>query len=172
VLDAWRDPAAPPDDYAWRWVCHHLKEAGRQDDLTKLLFDYEAVARRLAAKSAGINRLVADYGLLENMKDGVHLQRVLARAAHILVRYPDLLAQQLVARVTLDSARCQQLLAAARASSPLYALLPRTPSLASRSGTLRQVVRHIGGVQQLALTGDGRVVSGGDRDGRVYCTQL
>ena len=29
LIDGWQYPAAPPDDYAWRWVCHHLKEAGR-----------------------------------------------------------------------------------------------------------------------------------------------
>jgi hypothetical protein len=159
-VDAWKD-AAPPDDYAWRWVCHHLKESGREDRLLHLLFDYDAVERRLAAKSVGIDRLVADYGLIAHMEDGAQVQRALRRAAHILVRRPDLLAQQLVVRVTPDSAACQTLLTNARLRASQHVLVPRTVSLSSRGTVLRQFVRHQGPVRQLALIGNGQLVSEG-----------
>jgi hypothetical protein len=73
LVTAWKDPAAPPDDYAWRWVCHHLKEAGDEHRLLAMLFDFDAVAKRLMARSVGIDRLVADYGLVGHVEDAARI---------------------------------------------------------------------------------------------------
>src|SRR5262249_53212745 len=88
-----------------------------------------------------------------------------------LARYPELLAQQLVGRITNQSPECQRLLTEARTKASRHALLPRTPSLASRSGVLRQVVRHSGAVNRLGPACGRRVVRRGE-DGRGYCTRL
>ena len=86
--------------------------------------------------------MVADYGLIAHLEDGVHVQGALRRAAHILVRRPDLLAQQLVGRVTPGSAACRKLLEKARLRAPQYVLVPRTASLSSRGSVLREIARH------------------------------
>ena len=171
LLMTWNDLSALPDDYAWRWVCHHLKEAGQEDRLATLLSDYDGIARRLRAKSAGVHRLAADYELIGELPDGAHIGRVIQRASHILATQPDLLSQQLVGRLTRKSTVCDSLRERARASNPESALLPLTPSLTTQLRISHQVLRHDDQVSALALTGDGRVVTAG-RDGRIFLAHL
>ena len=171
LLDAWKDPAAPPNPFGWRWVCRHLKEAGEEARLIEMLFEYDLVSKRLVAEGVGIDRLVSDYGLLDHVVEAAHVGQALARAAHIIAPRPDLLSQQLLGRVTITTPLAMRLLSGTRGRAPRHALLPRTPSLASRGSVMRQLAHHEGGVSRLALTEDGRVVTGGG-DSRVLCARL
>jgi hypothetical protein len=61
LLEAWGDPHHLPDDYAWRWVAYHLVEAGRKEDLRRLLFDFDWLQAKLYATD--VTALIVDYDL-------------------------------------------------------------------------------------------------------------
>jgi WD40 repeat protein len=59
LLDAWGDPHHLPDDYAWRRYAWHLKQAGREKALRKLLLDFNWLQAKLAATD--VTALISDY---------------------------------------------------------------------------------------------------------------
>ncbi len=59
LVEAWGDPHHLPDAYAWRWYAYHLKEAGRKDELRKLLLDFNWLQAKLDATD--VAALIADY---------------------------------------------------------------------------------------------------------------
>lgn len=171
LVKTWRESTVDLHQYALRWVCFHMKEAGEEDALIEMLFNFDEISKRLAERSVGISRLIADYALCDDSHDVAHVKQQLERSAHILARHPQLLAQQLVGRVTLDTPLAAGLLAAAREAFSNRGLLPLTPSLAGRDRVLKQVVRHRYGVSHVALAKNGHVVTGGS-DGQVFSTSI
>ena len=59
LVKAWDALPKLPDAYAWRWVPYHLVQAGRKDDLRRLLLDFNYLEAKLAATDT--KSLIADY---------------------------------------------------------------------------------------------------------------
>jgi WD40 repeat protein len=59
LLDAWGDAYNLPDSYAWRWCAWHLREAGREKELRKLLLDFNWLQAKLNATD--VSALISDY---------------------------------------------------------------------------------------------------------------
>ena len=62
LLDAWGNPYDLADVYAWRWIGHHLVQAGRVHDLRSLLLDLRWIRAKLSRTD--VSALVGDYNLL------------------------------------------------------------------------------------------------------------
>ena len=57
LVDSWPDWLQLPSQYAWLWLPWHLVQAGRHDDLNRLLWDPKWLQAKIAA--AGVNALMA-----------------------------------------------------------------------------------------------------------------
>ena len=62
---AWGDLRRLPDLYAWRWIAHHLVEAGRKAELRRLLLDLDWLRAKLAA-TADARALLSDFRYFED----------------------------------------------------------------------------------------------------------
>jgi hypothetical protein len=62
LLEAWNTLPKPPDHYAWRWVAYHLVNAGREEDLRRLLLDFDYLQAKVSLTDP--NALIADFGFL------------------------------------------------------------------------------------------------------------
>ena len=62
LVEAWDALPKLPDPYAWRWVAYHMVQAGRKDDLRRLLLNFNYLQAKLAATDP--NALIADYDYL------------------------------------------------------------------------------------------------------------
>jgi APAF-1 helical domain len=71
-----------PDTYAWRCVAYHLVQAGRQDDLRRLLLNFNWLQAKLEATN--INALISDYDYLLEDKDLQLLQSAIRLSANAL----------------------------------------------------------------------------------------
>jgi len=97
LVDAWGDPAALPDPYAWRWLGYHLVQAGRQGEFRKLLLDFPWLQAKLEVTDA--NALIADYDFFADGEDLHLVQGAIRLSAHILANDKTQLAGQLLGRV-------------------------------------------------------------------------
>jgi WD40 repeat protein len=89
-------PAEEP--YLWDHLADHLHEAGRLEELRKLLFDFRFLDTKLRA--AGINRLIADFDAF-GLEEEAHLVRgALRLAAAALASDESQLAGQLLGRLS------------------------------------------------------------------------
>lgn len=118
--------------------------------------------RKLAV--AGISDLLADYSYQQPRPADVNaVHGALQLSASVLARDPGLLASQLVGRLLQQSdPGISALMNAAYPSDGHPWLCPRTPgSLTEPGGPLERILEgHTGGVEAVAVTADGRIVSG------------
>jgi WD40 repeat protein len=164
LVKAWAALPKLPDAYAWRWVAYHLAQAGRKDDLRRLLLNFNWLQAKLAATDT--NALIADYDYLPEDKDLRTVQSVLRHSAHILAGNPRELPGQLIGRLAqnltpdIDALRSQ---ASEQKSFPW--LQPLKPSLTPLSTSLvRTLPGHTEQVNAVAVTPDGRRVVSGSND--------
>jgi hypothetical protein len=80
LVEAWDALPKLPDMYAWRWIGYHLVKAGREDDLRRLLLDFNYLYVKLAATDP--NALIADYDYLLEDKDLQLVQSAIRLSAH------------------------------------------------------------------------------------------
>ena len=103
LLDAYRPATGswsdlPPEEpYLWTWLCHHLGEAGRHEELKALLFNPAWIVAKLHA--AGIVATMADYDTLHADEDVRLVRHALTLSAHVLTRDHSQLPGQLVGRL-------------------------------------------------------------------------
>jgi hypothetical protein len=158
---AFRHRGASLDDYALAHLPVHLAEAGRTEDVRRLLLDYRWLQTKL--DRLGVNTLLADFALSQPADDDPtrKLHCVLEQGAYILAKAPDQLAPQLLGRLLDDGDRCiQALLAQAGRQCRRPCLLPRAASLRQGSALLRTLAGHTSKVTAVAVTPDGsRAVS-------------
>ena len=162
LVKAWDALAKPPDPYAWRWIGYHLIQAGRKDDLRRLLLNFNWLQAKLEATD--VNALIADYDYLPQEPDLRNVQSVLRQSAHILAGNPRELPGQLLGRLhgnlslDIDGLRIQ---ASEHKGFPW--LRPLKPSLPSDASLVRTLQGHTHLVSAVAITPDGRrAVSGSD----------
>ena len=164
LVEAWDALSKLPDAYAWRWVAYHLVQAGRKDDLRRLLLHFNYLQAKLTATDP--NALVADYDYLADEEEFRFIQSAIRLSAHVLAHDTRQLAGQLTGRL-LDnqSPGIQALLkqASERTAGPW--LRPLQPNLAAAGGSLICTLEgHTDWVRAVAVTPDGRRALSGSRD--------
>lgn len=87
------------DGYAMRWASHHLVQAGRKDDLRRLLLDFTYLQVKLTATD--LSALISDYDYFLGDKDEdlELIQSAIRRSAQVLASDPRQLAGQLTGRL-------------------------------------------------------------------------
>ena len=101
LVDAWGKLTGLTDDYAWRRVAWHLKEAGREPELKGLLLNFNWLEAKLEATN--LNALMADYDYLADDADLRLVQSALRLSAHVLARDRRQLPAQLTGRLLGNS---------------------------------------------------------------------
>jgi APAF-1 helical domain len=97
LLEAWNALPKLPDHYAWRWVAYHLAKAGREEDLRRLLLNFDYLHAKVGATDS--NALIADYEYLPEDKDLQLVQSAIPLSADILASDTRQLAEQLTGRL-------------------------------------------------------------------------
>ena len=171
LISRWGDPFNLPDAYAWRWFAWHMKEAGRTDELRKLLFDVGWLEAKLGAIHDP-NALLSDYDLIPGDADVRLVQGAIRLSAHVLVPHPDQLRNQLVGRLgRFEAPALREFVEAVRRPTHGPALRLISPTLTPPGGPLLRVLAgHTDWVRAVAVTPDGaRAVSGSwDNTVRVW----
>ena len=169
-MGAWDGLQSLPDAYGLRWIAYHLVEAGRKDDLTRLLLDFNYLQEKLAATDP--NALIADYDYLLEDKDLQLVQSALRLSANVLARDPRQLAGQLTGRLLSNTSPNIQALLKQTAERKVWPWLrPLKPSLTAPGGPLiRMLEGHTSRVTALVVTPDDRYVvsSSADHTLRVW----
>ncbi len=154
-------PSASNDGYLFQSLSYHLLQAGRVDELRRLLLDYEWLQAKL--KHTDVYDLLVDYArylaISQSGKEAEieRLERAIRQTARILRRDPGKLAGQLHGWLLDDPApEVQALLAQAIQSKADPWLRPLTASLHEPEAIVRIPQGHTDPVLGVAVTPDGR----------------
>jgi hypothetical protein len=170
LLSAWPDFRALPHRYAWRWLGHHLLEAGRVDELRALLLDFDWIRRKLDATD--IYSLLADFSCLAADPALQLLHNVLRLSSHVLAKDKSQLATQLMGRLA-DPER--NLAMTFRKYLPVGRgewIRPITPSLVGPGGALVRTLESPGIPSSMAVTPDGQWIVSSSVDGTLTVWEL
>ncbi len=152
VIASWTDWRKLPDEYAWRWLSWHLKEAARAGELERLLWDPLWMHAKLSATD--VNALLADYEELE-LSDELRLVRdALRLSSHVLAVDATQFASQMIGRLLPYRERLQAFLDEVPATAPPVWLRPMHPALHPPGTAL--VLTMAGGFGCVAVTPDGK----------------
>jgi hypothetical protein len=181
--DGWH--AGPDDAYFFQYLCYHLAEAGRAEELKKLLMDFRWMQAKLDA--ADVNALIDDYHLITPIKSpltplwkrgepgrkvGKYLpddedlrlvQGSIRLSVNVLDRDISQLAGQLTGRLmSHDSPGIRAMLKQISGCMDKPWLRLLTATLTSPGGPLiRTLQGHTGSVNSVAVTSDGRYAISG-----------
>jgi APAF-1 helical domain len=98
LVQAWDAlPKKLPDLYAWRWAGYHLVNAGRKDDLRRLLLNFIYLQAKLLVTD--VNALIADFDYLADEEELRLIQSAIRLSAHVLARDSRQFAWQLTGRL-------------------------------------------------------------------------
>jgi WD40 repeat protein len=156
LVEVWNALPKLPDTYAWRWIAYHLVQAGRKEDLRRLLLNFNYLEAKLAATDT--NALIADYDYLFDDADLRLVQSAIRLSAHVLIRDGRQLAGQLTGRLLGNIApSIQCLLKQVAEETTLSWLRPIRPNLTPPGGSLVRTLKgHTSNVTGVAITPDGR----------------
>lgn len=180
LVGAWKDWYHLPDAYAWRWLSYHLTEAGRVEELERLLLDFDWLQAKLEAP--GDAGLLSDYQLarkhssLESPR--LHPLRLLEEAIRLsapaLGRDKTQFAGQLCGRLLAhESAEVQAVLHKARQWAGAPWLRPLTQSLTSPGGPLLATLAgHEDALLAAAVTPDWSYAVSASADRTLKCWDL
>ena len=151
------DASPKLDSYAWRRVAYHLVQAGRKDDLRRLLLQFNFLEDKLS--STDTNALIADYDYLPEEKDLQLVQSAIRLSAHVLARDARQFAGQLTGRLLSDTTPSIQALLKQAAEGKVWPWVrPLKAHLTTPGGPLIRTLKgHSAMVSAVAVTPDGRV---------------
>lgn len=150
------------DGYFFQHLPWHLTQAGRQDTLAALLFDFDWLKAKLDATS--VTDLLADFSLLPAShaasREAKLVHDALRLSSHVVMHDTRQLPGQLIGRLgnlAQGHDRLAALLAQTRSMTRYRWLRPVTPSLTPPGGALlRTLVGHAHPVNAVVVTPDGR----------------
>lgn len=151
-------------------MAYHLAKAGREEDLRRLLLNFDYLHAKVGATDP--NALIADYEYLPEDKDLQLVQSAIRLSADILASDTRQLAEQLTGRLLGNIAPTIQALLKQAAERKASAWLrPLHPNLTPPGGPLIRTLKgHTGYVNAVAVTPDGRraVSASADQTLRVW----
>ncbi|MBW2647649.1 MAG: hypothetical protein JRE23_16040 [Deltaproteobacteria bacterium] len=152
------------ESYFWDHLAYHLVEAGREEELQRLLFDFDWIWAKLTATD--VNSLIANYDYLSDDSDLRQVQGATRMSAHVLARDKTQLAGQLLGRLqSFDVPEIQSMLKQARGWEGDVWLCPLTACLTPPGGPLiRTLEGHTDWVYAVAVTPDGKRAISGSMD--------
>jgi len=162
-FERWIDLPAN-ESYLWAHLAYHLVEAGEEEELRRLLLDFDWLQAKLEA--IDVNSLIADYDYLPGDQQLRLVQSAIRLSAYVLARDKTQLAGQLLGRMqSFWESGIQSMLEQARERKSGLWLCPLTASLTPPGGPLiRTLEGHAGRVRAVAVTPDGRHAISGSRD--------
>lgn len=152
LLDAWGDLRKLPHAYAWRWVAHHLRGAGRTVEIDALLGDVSWLAAKLG--ESGIYSVIEDFRWASPDPALDLLAKTLRVASHALARDPSQLVPQLLARLSDVPARFRASLERVAKAGHAW-LRPAIASLSGPGGALVRTLDAPDAITDLALSSAG-----------------
>ena len=133
LVESWDELPGLPDVYAWRSIAYHMVQAGRKDDLRRLLLDFNYLQGKLSATDP--NALIADYDYVVSEQEMKLIQSTLRLSAHVLARDSRELAGQLIGRL-VGHETIKALLEQAAAAKAWPWFRPLAPSLTEPGGLM------------------------------------
>ena len=166
LVDAWSDPLALPDGYAWRRYTYHAQRAGRTDRAKALLLDPRWYVLKLRATD--IHALIADFEPVAGDRTLDLVRDALRLSAPGVAANPAQLNTQLVGRLLEhDEPEIARLRADIIQSADGPWLKPIHPALDAPGGMLLMtLVGHEGEVTSLCTDQQQRLLSA-SQDGTV-----
>jgi hypothetical protein len=158
-----RDSAAARPDllkYAYHYLLRHLKDAGRQDELDRVLLDFDWMEAKLRA--AGIQSLLADYpyiGGLGALDAHRRIGRILATRSKLLTDHPRQLRAQILGRWAADDPDTAEIVQATLDGLDCN-LVPIHPTFMPPGAETARLEGHEGEIRALSFLPDGRLASG------------
>ncbi len=152
--DGWA--SGPNDGYYFENLGYHLVEAGRKEELRRLLFDFGWINTKLEA--ADVNSLIKDYDFLLDERDLRLVQGALLLSAHVLAQDKMQLRSQLYGRLMRQEApEIKVMLEQIRQKKDGLWLRPLALSLTPPGGPLiSTLVGHTGSVTDVVALTDGK----------------
>jgi len=146
----------PNDGYFFQHLALHLVEAGHDNELRRLLLDFDWIKAKLEA--VDVPSLIADYDFLTEDSDASLVRDALILSAHVIAADKAQLASQILGRLmALPSIHIQDLLDQISQSGDESRIRPLTSSLTPPGGPLLRTLKgHSGSVSAVAVTPDGR----------------
>jgi WD40 repeat protein len=141
LVNHWGNAKRLPDEYAWRNLLFHLRGAERQDEVRRLLFDFDWIQAKLRA--VGPVAVIADYQSEPTDPDCRLLASAMTMAGTSLTD-PEQLPAQLVGRLgrlSGTSAALRDLLDKAGRHASAPALLPKRVFLPSIAQGVHRVMQ-------------------------------
>jgi len=161
-IPQWAD-LSPDEPYIWNNLAYHLIESGRNEELHKLLLDFDWLQAKLEVTD--ITSLISDYSYLSDDTVLNKVQGALKLSANVLFRDPYQLACQLLGRLQMfQETEIQSMLEQACGYNNSTWLRPLKVCLASPGDSLIRTMKgHSSSVNAVVVTPDGqRVISGSD----------
>ena len=161
----------PDDCYFFQYLAYHLLHAHREEDLKRLLFDFNWIRTKL--KVTDVTSLISDYDFLSANDELRLVQGAIRLSAHVLSRDSKQLQSQFYGR--LMGCRSRQVKALmkqiSKTSLGLW-LCPLTPSLIASGGPLIRTFQDTNLVRAVAVTPDGKKAISGSDDGKLKVWDL
>jgi WD40 repeat protein len=166
----WHD--GPDDGYFYQHLAYHLRESGRNEELKKLLFDYQWLRKKLEVTDA--NGLMADYDFAADDSEARLVQRAIQLSSHTLAEDRSHLPSQLSGRLLSEKgSRVKAMLDKVGASEHSPWLRPLGAALTPPSSPLlRTLWGHEGPVKAVVVTPDGSQVISASQDKTVKVWEL
>jgi WD40 repeat protein len=155
LLAGWGDFHTLPDEYAWRNLAYHLREAGQVGMLPALLLDFHFLQAKLNATDA--NAVLADFVGLTDKKALRLLESAISMSAHVINQDTTQLALQLYGRLLGYQETQPKLASLLQTTSQQQGSLHLLhATLSQAGGALIRTIPLEYGAKSIALTNDGQ----------------
>ncbi len=157
----------PDDGYLYGHLAYHLAGTGQQEELEKVLLNFNWVQARLSGARCDASRseaiyvygLLADYDLAPQSPDASLVKRALQMSSHVIGKWPEQAGFQLYGRLaTSDSPALRRLCSQAMGQTEGLAMVPLRPALGNPGSIVLTLVGHGGLILGATLLADSRRV--------------